>query len=156
MGSKARGAVALAFALFAGAGIFLLSAYPWGRSESRKVRVKFDGGPRLLKLEGEGRDDRFEYVAAPDSVFREARAGDEVRATVRRIPEFEVESVEYRLVRRDHVVGRWSEGGVFFWLACGGLSLLSGVCACWIVAGLLRAFSASGATPPETRIFPVG
>lgn len=160
MARHARRAVAAVFAIAAGAVIFLLSAHQWGRTETRRVRVKFDDphGPRLLKLDGGTADSRLEYIPAPDPVFREARVGDEVVCTVRRIPEFELEAVDFRLSRDGREIGRWSDGTVFFWLACAALSLLAGAFACWTAMAVLRIFlpiPREAVLRPPTRIVPL-
>lgn len=153
--NRRRRAAALAVALAAGALLFALSARHWGRTEERRVRVKFDdrSGPRLLRLEGAG--DRPEYVSAPADLFREAREGDSVRCTVRRIPEFEVESAEFRLSRDGREIGRWSEGGPFFWIACAGLSLLAGFSVVWLLGLALLPWFPRRSRPalgPPTRL----
>lgn len=155
MPASARKGIAIAFALLAASAVFALSTRAWGRAETRRVRVKFDDrqGPRLLKLEGRA-DDRLEYVPAPPDVFREARAGDEVRCTIRRIPEFEVEAATFRLVRDGREIARWSEGGPFFWIACGGLSLLAGVFATWLLGLAFRPAVSKPILGPPTRIVP--
>ena len=156
MEHRLRRLAALSAALVAGAAVFGLSTRHWGRVEERRVRVKFDdrSGPRLLKLDGPA-DGRLEYVPAPADVFRQAREGDTVLCTVRRIPEFEVESADFRLRRDGREIARWSEGGPFFWIACAGLSLLAGLFATWILGLLLRPWFPDASKPalaPPTRL----
>jgi len=140
-------------ALACGGAVFFLSARIWGRTDTRLVRVKFDDrqGPRLLKLEGRP-DDRLEYVPAPPEVFRAARPGDQVLCRVRRIPEFEVESAEFRLYRGSQELARWSEGGSKFWIACGGLSLLTGLLGAWILGLAFRRTPTRPTLSPPTRL----